>query len=56
MVQWYGAMVWCNGMVQWYGAMVWCNTVPSQKGINRFIDSSIHPKDRNRLKMPKNGK
>jgi hypothetical protein len=41
MVQWYGAMVWCNGMVQWYGAMVWCNTVPSQKGINRFIDSSF---------------
>jgi len=23
MVEWYGRMVWWNGMVEWYGRMVW---------------------------------
>ena len=23
MVEWYGRMVWQNGMVEWYGRMVW---------------------------------
>ena len=32
LVQWGGAMGWCNGVVQWGGAMEWCNGVEQWRG------------------------